>query len=737
MTTDDVPAADSDRHRELVDLIRDHRRSYYQDTPTIPDAEFDALFQELLALEARHPALVSADSPSQQVGPPPQPAFAPVVHPQEMLSLDNVFSDEDLTAWLTRTRAAALAAGADRVDWLTEVKIDGVAVDLVYRDGRLVQAATRGDGRTGEDVTANVATISDVPSRLRDDGGHDIPELVEIRGEVFFLLEAFAQLNAHLVETGRNPFANPRNAAAGSLRQKDPSVTATRPLSMLCHGIGARRGFDVERLSGVYERLRAWGLPVSDHNLVLDTDAAVLDRVHHWGARRGEMEHEIDGLVVKVDQLAVQTRLGQTSRTPRWAIAYKFPPQEATTELIDIQVGVGRTGRVTPYAVLEPVTVAGSTVARATLHNGQEVRRKGIRIGDTVMIRKAGDVIPEVLGPVVEKRAGRDLRDFVMPTHCPECGTELAYEKEGDADIRCPNAEACPAQLRERLFYLASRGALDIDALGYEAANALLTSDITLADGRPFTNEADLFDLDEAALLQVPMFVTKAGTLSANGRKLLDHLEAAKQRPLWRVLVALSIRHVGPTAARALADHFGSIPAIAAADADQLAQVDGVGPAIAASVREWFGGPIGDAAAPSDSSPGPGGSADADWHRRIIDRWAAAGVRMADRGDGDDGRERSLAGLTIVVTGTLEGSTRDDVTAALVERGAKVTGSVSSRTSFLVAGQSPGSKYDRAVAAGVPILDEHGLAVLLESGADAARHSTNTPAAASTGHDGS
>ena len=685
--TDELPAAAA-RHAELAEAVVEARHRYYDlDAPTISDGEFDALYRELAALEETYPVLVSQDSPTQQVGGAANSQFAPIEHIERMLSLDNVFSVEELAGWLARTEADA----GETVDWLTELKIDGLAIDLVYERGRLTRAATRGDGRTGEDVTANVRTIASIPHRLRADGGHRVPELVEIRGEIYFPVEAFADLNASLVAAGKAPFANPRNSAAGSLRQKDPSVTASRPLALLCHGIGARKGFDIERQSEAYERLAAWGLPISEHNLVLHTAAEVAERVAYWHEHRAEPAHEIDGVVVKVDEIAIQRRLGSTSRAPRWAIAYKYPPQEATTLLLDIEVGVGRTGRVTPFAVLRPVLVAGSTVSAATLHNAHEVRRKGVLIGDTVVIRKAGDVIPEVLGPIVELREGRDLSEFVMPTHCPECGTELAYEKEGDADIRCPNARTCPAQLRERLFYLASRGGFDIDALGYEAATALLTAGV-------LTDEGDLFGLTEQALRSIAFFRNKDGSLSANGHTLLAHLDERKKQPLWRVLVALSIRHVGPTAARALAQHFGSLDAIREASTGELAAVEGVGTVIAAAVREWF---------------------EIDWHRAIVDKWAAAGVRMVD--DQVDKPAQILAGLTIVVTGSLGGFTRDEAKAALLSRGAKAAGSVSKKTDFVVVGDAPGSKYDKAVELGVPILDEAGFRRLLDSGPDDVR----------------
>jgi DNA ligase (NAD+) len=687
-TPAEVPAADAQRHAELVDIIGDAQFRYYVlDSPTMSDGEFDTLLRELQALEEQYPALVTSDSPTQRVGGGFATGFAAVEHPERMLSLDNVFSAEELDSWLARTERDAGGA----VSWLTELKIDGLAVDLVYQRGRLVRAATRGDGRVGEDVTLNVRTIAAIPHRLRDDGGHDVPEFVEVRGEVFFPVEAFEELNAALVAAGKPPFANPRNSAAGSLRQKDPKITASRPLTMLCHGIGKRVGFEMARQSEAYERLRAWGLPVSEHNQVVGSAAEVAARVAYWGEHRHDVAHEIDGLVVKVDEVAVQRRLGSTSRAPRWAIAYKYPPQEATTLLKNIEVNVGRTGRVTPFAVLEPVLVSGSTVGMATLHNADEVRRKGVLIGDTVVIRKAGDVIPEVLGPVVALREGRDLREFTMPTHCPECGTELAPAKEGDVDIRCPNSRSCPAQLRERVFHLAGRGAFDIEGLGYEAAIALLAAEV-------ITDEGDIFALDEDALLRVPLFRTKAGSLSANGRKLLDNLAERRSQPLWRVLVALSIRHVGPTAARALAQHFGSLDAIEAASEGELAAVEGVGPTIAAAVTEWFG---------------------VDWHRQIVAKWRAAGVRMAD--DAADRPEQILAGLTVVVTGSLAGFSRDEAKAALLERGAKAAGSVSAKTSFVVVGEAPGSKYDKAVTLGVPVLDEDGFRLLLDAGPEAAR----------------
>jgi DNA ligase (NAD+) len=669
--------------RELADEVREHQFRYYvRDAPIISDAEFDELLRRLIALEERHPELRMPDSPTQLVGGAGfATEFTPAEHLERMLSLDNVFSIEEFEAWAARTRAEI---GND-AHYLCELKIDGVALSLVYRDGRLVRAATRGDGRTGEDVTLNARTIDDVPERLSASDDYPLPDVLEVRGEVFFRLADFEALNAALVEDDKSPFANPRNSAAGSLRQKDPAVTARRKLRMICHGVGHSEGFRPGTLHDAYLALQAWGLPVSEHTTRVGGMAGVQERISYWGEHRHDVDHEIDGVVVKVDEVALQRRLGSTSRAPRWAIAYKYPPQEVQTKLLDIRVNVGRTGRVTPFAFMTPVTVAGSTVGLATLHNAAEVKRKGVLIGDTVVIRKAGDVIPEVLGPVVDLREGSE-REFVMPTTCPECETPLAPAKEGDADIRCPNARSCPAQLRERVFYVAGRGALDIEGLGYEAAIALLKAQV-IAD------EGDLFALTEDDLLQTELFRTKARALSANGKRLLVNLDKAKKQPLWRVLVALSIRHVGPTAARALATEFGSLDAIMSASTEQLAVVEGVGPTIAAAVTEWF---------------------TVDWHRAIVDKWRLAGVRVAD--ERDTSVPRTLEGLTIVVTGSLTGFSRDDAKEAIVARGGKAAGSVSKKTDYVVAGDSPGSKYDKAVELGVSILDEDGFRKLLEEG---------------------
>ena len=680
----EVPDDARTRHRDLAEELDRYAFAYYvRDEPLVSDGQYDELMGELTALEAAHPALVTPDSPSQKVNGGFTATFAPVQHLERMQSLDNAFSSDELSAWAARVEREG-AAGAG---YLCELKVDGVAVDLVYDAGRLVRAATRGDGVTGEDVTANVRTMRDVPQHLT---GPDVPQLLEVRGEIYFPVAAFADVNAAMVEQGKAPFANPRNAAAGSLRQKDAKVTASRPLRLVVHGLGARTGFDPERQSAAYERLRALGLPVSDRVEVVGDLEAVWAYIERYREQRHSVEHEIDGVVVKVDQVALQRRLGSTSRAPRWAIAFKYPPEEATTTLHDIRVNVGRTGRVTPFAYMEPVKVAGSTVQLATLHNAGEVRRKGVLIGDTVVIRKAGDVIPEVLGPVVAARTG-DEREFVFPTHCPECGTELRPEKEGDADIRCPNARSCPAQLRERVFHVAGRGAFDIENLGYEAAVALLQSSL-------LQDEGDLFFLDEECLQRAPFFTRKNGALSANGAKLLANLQTRKDVPLWRVLVALSIRHVGPTAAQALARDFRSMDRIMAATEEELAAADGVGPTIARSVLDWFA---------------------VDWHRDVVEKWRQAGVRMADAAE--DAPPGPLTGVTVVVTGSLRDHSRDQAIAAIQERGGKVTGSVSKKTGFVVVGADPGSKYDKAVQVKAPILDDDGFAVLLADGPDAAR----------------
>lgn len=668
---------------ELAEEVRGHQFRYYvKDAPLISDGQFDDLLKRLTALEEQYPELRTPDSPTQLVGGAGfVTEFRSVDHLERMLSLDNAFSSEELTAWDARVRGDV----GEEPEYLCELKIDGVALALVYENGLLVRGATRGDGRSGEDVTLNARTIEDVPERLTESKEYPIPALLEVRGEVFFRLEDFEVLNASLVEEGKPPFANPRNSAAGSLRQKNPAITARRRLRMICHGLGRAEGFAPESLHDAYLALGQWGLPVSTHTTKVRGIAKVQERVNYWAEHRHDVEHEIDGLVVKVDTVALQRRLGSTSRAPRWAIAYKYPPEEATTDLLDIRVSVGRTGRVTPFAYMTPVKVAGSTVSLATLHNASEVKRKGVLIGDTVVIRKAGDVIPEVLGPVADLRNGSE-REFVMPTTCPECGTTLAHEKEGDADIRCPNSRSCPAQLRERVFHVAGRGAFDIEALGYEAAIALLAAGV-------IEDEGDLFSLTADELLRTDLFTTKNGALSANGSRLLENLDKAKQQQLWRVLVALSIRHVGPTAARALATEFGELEAIEGASVEQLAAVEGVGTTIAAAVVDWFS---------------------VDWHRAIVDKWRAAGVRMAD--ERDESIPRNLEGLSIVVTGSLPGYSRDEAKEAIIARGGKSASSVSKKTAFVVVGDAPGSKYDKAVELGLTILDEDGFRALLADG---------------------
>ncbi|MFG2268053.1 NAD-dependent DNA ligase LigA [Streptomyces sp. NPDC048720] len=711
-----VPAEAREKHAQLAEQIEEHRFRYYvKDAPVVSDAEFDQLLKSLEELEERYPELRTPDSPTQKVAGSYATEFTAVEHRERMLSLDNTFNDEELAAWADRI---ARELGEQEYHFLCELKVDGLAVNLTYENGRLTRAATRGDGRTGEDITPNVRTIADIPDRLK---GDEVPALVEIRGEVYFPMEKFLELNERLVAAGDKPFANPRNAAAGSLRQKDPRVTATRPLHMVVHGIGALEGFTgMTRLSQAYGLLKTWGLPTSPHNRVVDDLDGVREFIAHYGENRHSVEHEIDGVVVKLDELRLQGRLGSTARAPRWAIAYKYAPEEVNTKLIDIKVGVGRTGRVTPYAQVEPVTVAGSEVEFATLHNQEVVKAKGVLIGDTVVLRKAGDVIPEILGPVADLRDGGE-REFVMPGECPECGTPLRPMKEGDIDLRCPNARTCPAQLRGRLSYLAGRECLDIEHFG-DVAAAALTQPLEPADP-PLVDEGDLFDLTVEKLLPirayvldpdsglpkrdpktgedkvVAVFANQKGEPKKNTLALLENIEAAKTRPLARFLNGLSIRHVGPVAAQALAREFRSIDRIEQATQEELATTDGVGPIIATALKEWFA---------------------EDWHREIVRKWKAAGVPLEDESSGEDEGPRPLEGLTVVVTGTLENFTRDGAKEALQSRGAKVTGSVSKKTSFVVVGDNPGSKYDKAMQLKVPVLNEAGFGVLLEQGPEAA-----------------
>ena len=705
MTVEPAPADARERHQELSEQVEDARWRYYVlDDPTLSDADFDVRLRELEALEEAHPELRTPDSPTQTVGGAVSTEFTAVDHLQRMESLDNAFSFDELDAWYSRLARD----GVESPDLLCELKVDGLAINLLYEQGRLVRALTRGDGRTGEDVTPNVKTIDSVPHRLTGTDDLPVPALVEVRGEVFLPAEAFERLNASMADAGKPLFANPRNAAAGSLRQKDPRVTATRALGMVCHGLGAREGFEPVAQSASYAAMRTWGLPTSDQVRVVPTIEEVRAYVEHVGEHRHTIVgYEIDGVVVKVDDVQLQRRLGSTSRAPRWAIAYKYPPEEVNAKLLSIEVNVGRTGRVTPYGVMEPTRVAGSTVENATLHNAHEVRRKDVRPGDTVVLRKAGDVIPEIVGPVLALRP-EDAAEWVMPTECPACGTTLAQQKEGDKDLRCPNHEKCPAQVRERVFHVAGRGAFDIEGLGYEAAAALL-------DAGAIANEGDLFGLDEAALLTAPLFTRapKKGEegpqLSANGARLLANLHERKAGvPLWRVLVALSIRHVGPTAARALATRFGSMAAVREADEETLANTDGVGPTIAASVREWFHG-----SSAGDAETDEVGD-NAGWHNAIVDAWEAAGVTMAD--ERDESVPRTLEGLTVVVTGSLEAYTRDSVKEAIIVRGGKASGSVSKKTDYVVVGDNAGSKADKAEQLGLTILDEAGFERLLAHG---------------------
>ena len=671
------------RHQiqQLCEEIGDHQFKYYVlDAPTITDTAFDKLWNQLLDLERKYPQYQLESSPTLQVGGGFSTSFTQHDHIEKMMSLDNVFDQDELSNWFERIEKAQV-----KNSWLCEVKVDGLAINLLYEEGRLSRALTRGNGTTGEDVTLNIKTIKSVPIEL---SGKNLPKTLEVRGEVFFPLQSFDDLNDSLEESGKPRFANPRNAAAGSLRQKDPKVTASRPLAVVVHGIGAATGVLFDKQSSAYELLKGWGLPTSDKYKVVSTRKEVLDFINQYEKNRHNVEHEIDGVVIKVNEITAQNTLGFTSRAPKWAIAYKYAPEEVVTKLLDIKVSVGRTGRVTPFAYMEPVKVAGSTVTNATLHNAQEIVRKGILIGDTVLIRKAGDVIPEVLAPVIEKRNGSE-RAFVMPGKCPNCGSKLRAMSEGDVDIRCPNSQSCPAQVVERLFYIGSRSALDIDVLGYEAAAALLADKLIVDEG-------DLFSLTEEKLKQSRFFlkkVKKEFDAGKNVKKLLDGLAEAKNKPLWRILVALSIRHVGPTSAKALADNFGSIKRIRSASTDELSNTDGVGEIIALSIKEWF---------------------QEDWHQEIINKWEKAGVVLIDAPKAKI--LQTLKGLTIVATGSLSMLTRDEITEAITSRGGKAASSVSAKTDYVVAGDSAGSKLEKAQELGITILDEAGFKLLLEKG---------------------
>ena len=824
---------------------------YIDDAPVSSDAAYDARMRCLKALEAAFPSLDSPQSPTHRVGGTFSNEFASVRHPSRMMSLDDVFSIEELRDWYDGVRRDLDWPEGRPLPMSCEVKIDGLALNLIYRGGVLEQGLTRGDGVTGEDITLNVRTIASIPQTLGGESS-DVPDFVEIRGEVFMRWDDFRALNDENADAGRAPFANPRNAAAGSLRQKDPRITATRRLSFYAHGIG-RLDWGAGRAAGshdeiadqsqAYDLYRKWGIPVSPHNRTVSTFDEVLEMIDYYGEHRGDIEHALDGIVVKVDDLALQRALGATSRAPRWAVAYKYPPEEVNTELLDITVQVGRTGRVTPVAILKPVHVAGSTVARTTLHNPFEVKRKGVLIGDTVIVRKAGDVIPELVGPVLERRKGREdrLREFVMPERCPSCGARLAPAKEGDKDIRCPNVESCPAQLTERIINLASRKAFDIEHLGDQSAIALTNPEenrpdsvelyaphlggtrheIVVAPGEEpadyepvpgltlppaqtpvLTSEAGLFDLNvddlrdvrvwrEIPIIEVRESVGANGTrkkvrrriggsglwyqteafwtapaparkLTAkqlaeregasettdghvgeptgaeiradsagataypgydvpsdavvvrtetkgtgvqpiitrpmeNTRKMLDEIEKARHADLWRVLVALSIRRLGPPTARLVASAFGSLDAIANATAEDLSQIDGIGPEIAESVVHWF------AAAREDG----------DWRGAILKAWRAAGVGTTVE---TNDLPQTLTGKTVVVTGSLEDFSRDSAKEAIVARGGKAAGSVSRKTDYVVVGANAGSKAAKAEELGLPMLDEDGFKRLLETG---------------------
>jgi DNA ligase (NAD+) len=649
------------RVEELRDLINYHNWRYHVlDDPEIADAEYDQLMRELKGLEEEFPELITPDSPTQRVGGAPTELFAPVRHRTPMLSLDNAFSWDELHAWGGRV----LRALGREADFYCELKIDGIAVALTYEGGRYTVGATRGDGYVGDDITANIRTVRSVPVTVRDD---DPPSVLEVRGEVYLPVKAFEQLNEQLTEHGGRPFANPRNAAAGSLRQKDPAVTASRPLRLWCHGVGAAEGRRFERHSEALEYVQRAGLPVSPESELFGTLEEVFKYCQHWQEHRHDVDYEIDGVVVKVDQIPLQEELGATSKAPRWAIAYKFPPEERTTLLRNIFVHTGRTGVVTPFAQLEPVFVSGVTVTTATLHNQDEVKRKDVRPGDTVVVRRAGEVIPEVVGPVVSKRP-KNARPWRFPKKCPSCGTELV--KVG-AYWRCPNRGACPSQNVEWLFAFASRGAMDIDGLGYKTALALL-------DMGWVNDPADIYALTEEQLAQLPGFKEK------KIGHLLDGIVASKDRPLWRLLVALNIPHVGSRTAEILADAFGSIDALRNATVEDLEAVEEIGPIVARDVHDWFH---------------DGGN------RRLLDKLKRAGVRMADppRKKKTDG---PLSGKTIVLTGTFESMSREEATKVAQDAGARVASSVSKNTDFVAAGRDPGTKYAKAVQAGVEIIEE-------------------------------
>ncbi len=704
------PKEASLRWQELVEVINRARIQYsLQESQTLSDADYDRLFVELNALENKYPILITGDSPTQSVGGLRSELFDPVEHLEPMYSLDNSFGSEELRAWCDRVNGVL---GRDP-EYLCELKIDGLAVDAVYRNGQLDSLATRGDGTTGEDVTANAVFIPSIPKTLQ---GKSIPALLEVRGEVFYPLDAFDVINSEQVKIGKPLFANPRNAAAGALRQRidkrekelqeaktperearlsqdlNAAVARLSALQFTVHGFGAHDSEVLSKTrtqSEVYDRLSQWSLPTTSLARVHATFEQVLGYIEYFNDHRSEVSFDIDGVVVKVNGLEDQELLGFTSRAPRWAMAYKYPPEVVRTRLLDIQVSVGRTGRVTPYAVMEPVQVAGTTVSMATLHNPFEVERKGILIGDMIFLRKAGEIIPEVLGPVLEERDGTEVA-FVMPELCPECGSRIAPESEGDKDIRCPNAQGCPAQLRERLFHIGSRGALDIEGLGEKAAQALLVSGV-------ISNEAELFDLTAEKLAASSFFVnshkdSEVAHINKAGETLLAQLQKAKNAPLWRFLVALSIRHVGPTAAKKLAQAFGSLESIEAATMEELSAVDGVGERIAKSIVEFFETP---------------------WRRDVVAQWRSAGVEFVDQRSPVEGQTLPLLGKTIVITGSIPGYTREGAQDAIASLGAKVAGSVSKKTDLVVTGEKAGSKADKAQSLGIPTTGIDGFHALL------------------------
>jgi len=652
------------RVEELRERINHHAYRYHVlDDPEVSDAEYDELVGQLRTLEDAFPELITADSPTQRVGAAPNELFAPVEHRAPMLSLDNAFSFEELGSWADRV---IKGLGGETPAFVCELKIDGVACALTYERGVLVRAATRGDGSTGEDITANVRTVIGVPARLTLE---DPPAIVEIRGEMYLPVRAFAQLNDGLLAAGQKPFANPRNAAAGSLRQKNAEVTAARPLRLWVHSFGAAEGVSFDSHLAFLDWAASAGLPVAPTTELVDSIDGVQAFLRRWEEHRHSVDWEIDGAVIKVDRTDLQRELGATSHAPRWAIAFKFPPEERTTKLLAIDVHTGRTGKVTPFAVLEPVFVGGVTVTYATLHNEDEVRRKDVRVRDAVIVRRAGDVIPEVVGPVLSKRT-KSSRRWKMPAACNACGTPLV-RADGEADYRCPNKRGCPSQGLEWLFHFAGRGAMDIEHLGFVTVAKLLEKGL-------IEDPADIYALDAAALEQLPGFKQKS---IAN---LLTQIEGSKDRPLWRLLVGLNIRHVGTHVAQVLARAFASIDALAAASEDEIDAVPEIGPEIAATAREWF---------------------DEDENRQLIEKLRAAGLRLADETSGED-VPRTLEGVTLVLTGGLETISREEATAQAQAAGARVASSVSKKTTFVVAGESPGSKLVKAEELGVEVIDE-------------------------------